>query len=127
MRLIPVPPGNVEWFLTQTAALPPAVYVHRVTRTLGTDLALGFTTLRDAGGLDEGFRAAVEQGLIKEPRLLLSVTPLSRAEGTGGKGPSPRNSLGIYPEVCEGPNDMRAAVRRTIRRVADQIKVFADG
>ncbi|MBW1723675.1 MAG: amidohydrolase family protein [Deltaproteobacteria bacterium] len=122
-----VHPGNVEWFLSRTAALPPAVYVHRVTRTLETDLALGFTTLRDAGGLDEGFRAAVEQGFIKGPRLLLSVTPLSRPEGTGGKGPSPRNSLGICPEVCDGADDMRAAVRRTIRRGADQIKVFADG
>lgn len=122
-----VHPGNVEWSLGRTALLPPAVYVHRVTRTLETDLALGFTTLRDAGGLDEGFRTAIEQGLIRGPRLLLSVTPLSRVERGRDKGHAPRNSLGIYPEVCDGPDEMRTAVRRTIRRGADQIKVFADG
>ena len=33
-----------------------AVYVHRATRNLETDLSLGFTPLRDAGGLDWGFR-----------------------------------------------------------------------
>jgi imidazolonepropionase-like amidohydrolase len=48
-----VHPGNVAFYLHQTAALPPAVYVHRVTKTLETDLNLGFTTLRDAAGLDQ--------------------------------------------------------------------------
>lgn len=122
-----VHPGNVEWFLTQTAMLPPAVYVHKVTRTLETDLASGFTTLRDAGGLDEGFREAVGRGLIRGPRLYLSVTPLDRAEGGSDSEPAPRNSLGITSEVCDGPAEMREAVRRTLERGADQIKVFADG
>ena len=75
-----VHPGNVEWYLSQTAKLTPAVYVHRVSRTLETDLQLGFTTLRDAGGLDQGFRAAIDQGLIKGPRLFLSVTPITQKE-----------------------------------------------
>ena len=67
-----VHPGNVAYYLRQTAALPPAVYVHRVTKTLETDLNLGFTTLRDAAGLDQGFRVAIEQGLIRGPRHSLS-------------------------------------------------------
>jgi imidazolonepropionase-like amidohydrolase len=128
-----VHPGNVEWTLNKTAELPPAVYVHRVTKTLETDINLGFTTLRDAAGLDAGFRSAIEQDLIQGPRLFLSVTPLTQP-GTGSKDKklspqkaSPRNSLGIYPEVCGSPDEVRKAVRRTLNRGADQIKVFADG
>ena len=120
-----VHPGNVAFYLHQTTALPPAVYVHRVTKTLETDLNLGFTTLRDAAGLDHGFRVAIEEGLIRGPRLFLSVTPLTQADN--GKEPSPRNSLGILPEICHGPDEVRQAVRRTLDRGADQIKIFADG
>ena len=36
-------------------------------------------------------------------------------------------SLGIRPEVCDGPDEVRKAVHRTLGRAADQIKVFADG
>jgi imidazolonepropionase-like amidohydrolase len=128
-----VHPGNVEWTLSKTAELAPAVYVHRVTRTLETDLNLGFTTVRDAAGLDAGFRNAVEQDFICGPRLFLSVTPLTQPEADIEdrerylEKVDPRNSLGIYPEVCAGPDEMRAAVRRTLDRGADQIKVFADG
>lgn len=120
-----VHPGNVAYHLHQTAALPPAVYVHRVTKTLETDLNLGFTTLRDAAGLDQGFRVAIDEGLIRGPRLFLSVTPLTQADN--GKEPSPRNSLGIRPEMCKGPDEVRQAVRRALNRGADQIKIFADG
>lgn len=122
-----VHPGNVEFYLTETAKLPPAVYVHRVTRTLETDLASGFTTLRDAGGLDRGFRAAVAQGLINGPRLLLATTPLTQSGPYPDGKPPARNSLGIRPEVCDGPAEVQKAVRRTLGRGADHIKVFADG
>jgi len=122
-----VHPGNVELYLTETAKLPPAVYVHRVTRTLEMDLALGFTTLRDAGGLDQGFREAVQRGLINGPRLRLAVTPLTQS-GAYPHGPPPaRNSLGVRPEVCDGPEEVRKSVRLTLGRGADHIKVFADG
>jgi imidazolonepropionase-like amidohydrolase len=125
-----VHPGNVEWILSKTAELPPAVYVHRVTNHLEIDIDLGFTTLRDAAGLDAGFRTAIEQGLIRGPRLFLSVTPLTQPdEDSGGPGesankPSPRNSLGIYPEVCAGSDEVHKAVRRTLDRGAGQTKVL---
>jgi imidazolonepropionase-like amidohydrolase len=122
-----VHPGNVETSLTQTALLPPAVFVHRVTQTLEKDLALGFTTLRDAAGLDIGFKAAIDQGLINGPRLFLSVSPLTTSVGYPEGQAPPRNSLGLRPEVCDGPEQVRAATRRTLGRGADQIKVFADG
>ena len=122
-----VHPGNVELLLSETAALPPAVYVHRATRNLETDIDLGFTTLRDAGGLDAGFRDAIDQGLIRGPRLLLSITPLTQLDEPSGNALSPRNSLGISPELCYGPEEVRESVRRTLNRGANQVKIFADG
>jgi len=123
--------GNIELTLDRTAALPPAVYVHRASRNLVQDLMMGFTTVRDAAGLDAGFKAAAAQGLIRAPRLFLSITPLAKGaqcpQDDALKTPAPRNSLGIYPEICRSPEDMAAAVRRTLKRGADQIKVFADG
>jgi imidazolonepropionase-like amidohydrolase len=125
--------GNIEVLHERTAALPPAVYVHRATRNLETDLDLGFTTLRDAGGLDWGFRAAIEQGLIRGPRLMLSVNMLTQSGGHGDKrgkareDQPPRNSIGMYPEVCDGPDAVRKSAREALRRGADQVKVMADG
>jgi imidazolonepropionase-like amidohydrolase len=125
--------GNIEIRTPLTAKLPPAVYVLKACRNLETDLQLGFTTVRDAAGLDPGFREAIKQGLLNGPRLFLSVTPLSqsggasRIQGFGPDRPTPRNTLGIYPEVCDGPDQVRAAARRALGRGADQIKVFADG
>lgn len=125
--------GNLEIRNHLTAQLPAAVYVLRACRTLASDLDLGFTTLRDAAGLDPGFRMAVTQGLTRGPRLFLSVTPLAQSggntavQGSGPDTPMPRNALGITPEICDGPDQVRAAARRTLGRGADQIKVFADG
>ncbi len=119
-----VHPGNIELTLRETSSLPPAVYVHRASKNLEMDLNLGFTTLRDAAGLDSGFRAAIDQGLIRGPRLLLSVSPLTQ---TSGGAPMPRNSIGIFPETCDGPDEVRKAARRVLGRGADLIKVFADG
>ena len=47
------------------AQLPPTVYVLRACRNLESDLDLGFTTVRDAAGLDPGFRSAVDQGRVR--------------------------------------------------------------
>ena len=92
--------GNIELTLDRTAALPAAVYVHRASRNLVQDLMMGFTTVRDAAGLDAGFKAAAAQGLIRAPRLFLSITPLAKGaqcpQDDAPKTPAPRNSLGIY-------------------------------
>ncbi|QTA82912.1 Amidohydrolase 1 family protein [Desulfonema limicola] len=125
--------GNIEVDFKKTAALAPAVYVLRTVKNLETDIDLGFTTLRDAGGLDLGFKQAVDQGLIRGPRLLLSISPLTQTGGHGDKrsfldqAHHPRNSIGIFPEVCDGPDQVRRSAREVLRKGADQIKVMADG
>jgi imidazolonepropionase-like amidohydrolase len=94
--------GNIEIRNHLTAQLPPAIYVLRACRNLETDLDLGFTTVRDAAGLDPGFRAAIEQGLVRGPRLLLSVTPLTQSggstavQGRGPDTPMPLKDPGLF-------------------------------
>ncbi len=95
----------------------------------------GFTTVRDAGGADWSFKAAVERGIVEGPRLLISDRPLSQ---TGGHGDWRRATETQSPEifcptagmrsvVCDGADAVRRAAREQLRLGADQIKVMASG
>lgn len=125
--------GNLHEDVREVPKLRPAVYVHEVTRIIENDVRLGFTTLRDAAGLDPGFRDAVNLGLIKGPRLYVCISPLSQTGGHGDKRPAyvdaqiPRNSIGVYPAICDSPDEVRKAAREQLRKGADHIKVMADG
>lgn len=103
--------------------------------TLTDTLMQGFTTVRDAGGADWSFKAAVERGVVEGPRLLVSDKPLSQ---TGGHGDWRRRSETQQPEifcptagmrsvVCDGADAVRWAAREQLRLGADQIKVMASG
>ena len=98
-------------------------------------LQSGFTTVRDAGGTDWSFKAAVERGIVEGPRLLVSDRPLSQ---TGGHGDWRRATETQSPEifcptagmrsvVCDGADEVRRAAREQLRMGADQIKVRASG
>jgi imidazolonepropionase-like amidohydrolase len=106
-----------------------------MARILEDTLQRGFTTVRDAGGTDWSFKAAVELGLVEGPRLLVSDRPLSQ---TGGHGDKRRMSETQAPEifcptagmrsvVCDGADEVRRAAREQLRMGADQIKVMASG
>ena len=75
----------------------PASTAHlRTARVLAETLGMGYTTVRDGGGLDTGFKLAIEQGLIAGPRLVLGLQIVSPTGGIGdrvspsGHGPSSR-------------------------------------
>jgi imidazolonepropionase-like amidohydrolase len=104
-------------------------------RSLTEMLDRGFTSVRDAGGADAGFRRLIERGTIPGPRLLVSGRPLTQ---TGGHGDNRRameqadptgspGVLGMAHAVADGPEEVRRAVREELRRGADQIKVMAGG
>ena len=104
-------------------------------RILEDTLQQGFTTVRDAGGADWSFKAAVERGIVEGPRLLVSDRPLSQ---TGGHGDWRRSTETQSPEifcptagmrsvVCDGADEVRRAAREQLRLGADQIKVMASG
>ena len=94
----------------------------------------GFTTVRDAGGADVGFRRAIEQGAINGPRLLPSGRPFTQTGGHGDQRSGPDFSgrrwdehVGLVHVVADGPDEVRWAAREELRRGADQIKVMASG
>ena len=62
-----------------------AAYVIGVVENIELALQDRFTTVRDAGGLDPAFAKAVEQGLIKGPRILPSGSHLSQTGGHGDR------------------------------------------
>src|SRR3954463_9284277 len=62
-----------RWGLSE----PSSTRQLRTARVIEQTLAMGYTAIRDAGGLDAGFRAAVEEGLIKGPRLFTAVAIIS--------------------------------------------------
>lgn len=109
-------------------------YVLKVTENIRIALDEGFTTVRDAGGLDPAFAVAVEDGQIVGPRILPSGSFLSQ---TGGHGdartrwddhiPLAIPGLRAHTEICDGPDEVRRAARKQIRRGATQVKLMASG
>src|ERR1700758_5296502 len=59
--------------LVERSGTPPSLHVLRVAETMRGMLQMGFTTVRDAGGLDLGLKLAVEEGLLAGPRVLISL------------------------------------------------------
>jgi imidazolonepropionase-like amidohydrolase len=119
----------------EEVALAPAVIALRIARQIEDTLQAGFTTVRDAGGLDWGFKDAVRLGLIRGPRLFISGPFLSQ---TGGHGDNQRprtardpfravHGLTTETLLADGADEVRRAAREALRRGADQIKVMASG
>src|SRR2546427_9275714 len=72
------------------APLPPAVLALRIKDAIEATLDAGFTTVRDAGGLDWGFKEAIRLGLIRGPRIFISGAFISQ---TGGHGDPRQRTL----------------------------------
>ena len=111
----------------------PSVLVIKTLRVMKETLDQGFTSARDAGGADAGFREAVAQGLVVGPRLFVSGQPLSQ---TGGHGDSRLPTehhvpvplpAGLDSLVCDGVDAVRAAARSQLRQGVDHVKVMAGG
>src|SRR6266704_801284 len=109
----------------------------RTAAVLKQTLAAGYTTIRDAAGLDAGFKRAIEEGLIEGPRLMLSLAIISPYGGIGDAvSPSglPLDDCCCIPgdpllpeSVVETLADVRPVVRRMVRAGADVIKCATTG
>ncbi|MFQ6031186.1 MAG: amidohydrolase family protein, partial [Dehalococcoidia bacterium] len=111
---------------------PISIQHLRTAKVLEQTLAAGYTCVRDAGGLDAGFKQAVEQGLYPGPRLVLSVAIISPTGGLGDRiTPSgyahPHDDPMMPPSVADGVNPVRAKVRQMARVGADVIKFATTG
>ena len=105
----------------------------RTAAVLAQTLSTGYTCVCDAGGLDVGFKQAVEEGLYPGPRLVLSVAIISP---TGGIGDRVSASGHLHPGhddpvlplgVANGVDAVRAKVREMARVGADVIKFATTG
>jgi imidazolonepropionase-like amidohydrolase len=105
----------------------------RTARVIEQTLAAGYTTIRDAGGLDVGFRVAIEDGLLKGPRLLTAVAIISPVGGIGDRvSPSGHECMvphdpALPESVANGVPEVRRVVRTMIRAGADVIKCATTG
>jgi len=117
----------------QHRVYPPSYIAARAMRRAEECLRQGFTTVRDAGGADYGFRLALEEGHAPGPRLLVSGNYISQ---TGGHGDKRRRAewhapvdccIGMIGSIADGEAEVRKAVREQIRRDVDQIKIMASG
>jgi len=113
---------------------PLSAYAVKVIGFIEETLAQGFTTVRDAGGLDPSWAGVVARGMVRGPRILPSGAFLSQTGGHGDPRPAhvDEAELGIGGLVggavlCDGPDEMRKAARDQLRRGATQIKVMASG
>jgi imidazolonepropionase-like amidohydrolase len=112
---------------------PQTTRTLRTAKVLGDTLAAGYTTIRDAGGLDAGFKRAIDEGLIAGPRLIVSLVIISPIGGIGDRvSPSgfsccvPNDPL-LPDGVVNTLADVRPVVRRVVRAGADVIKCATTG
>ena len=112
---------------------PQTTRTLRTAKVLADTLAAGYTTVRDAGGLDAGFKRAIDEGLIAGPRLVLSLVIISPIGGIGDRvSPSgfsccvPNDPL-LPDGVVNSLADVRPVVRRVVRAGADVIKCATTG
>jgi imidazolonepropionase-like amidohydrolase len=111
-----------------TPALVTLVSLRHAQRSL----LAGFTTVRDAGnlyGASIDLGRAVDEGLVVGPSVYAAGHFLSI---TGGHGDDqsrfPEETYRLaQPGVVDGPDEMRKAVRRELRRGARAIKLMATG
>ena len=88
--------------------------------------------MRDAGGLDAGFRMAVDEGLVPGPRLHLGSGSLLRQaewaiESARWVTDPGRRRSRLALGVADGPVGMRAKVREMVGAGADVIKTATTG
>lgn len=114
---------------------PYITHVLAVKDVIERTLMEGFTTVRDAGGLEPEYARAVAAGRLTGPNILPSGSVLSQTGGHGDlrahheavhRGPSIPGLI-ARPEVVDGADQVRKAAREQLRRGATQIKVFASG
>jgi imidazolonepropionase-like amidohydrolase len=127
--------GRYEDRELEIAHRPFSYAFYLAPANLLTTLALGITTVRDAGGADLGLKRAVDDGVLRGPRMQIAITMLSQ---TGGHNdpwlPSGGTSVdwGVgYPGFpmgrCDGVEGVRVKVREVVRAGADVIKIASSG
>lgn len=114
--------------------IPSPVLAARIFALMKDTLEAGFTTVRDAGFTDAGFKWAVEQGWAPGPRMLVSNGAITITGGHADmrhvhdQAPQePTDGIWWPGAVADGEAEVRRAVRNVLRGGADQVKIMASG
>jgi imidazolonepropionase-like amidohydrolase len=120
--------------LWRTVQRPFSRQFFEAARNLDATLRTGITTIRDAGGADLGIKEAVEDGLIRGPRMHISIIMLSQTGGhgddwypSGAEVPFMISHPGRPSGLVDGSDEVRHKVRELHRMGADVIKVATSG
>lgn len=126
--------GSVEVGIAeQMRRLFPSYTTVKTLNNMKQTLEQGFTSIRDAGGIDHGYKQALQEKLIVGPRLFISGRILSQ---TGGHAdwrlpsefhPPQEHAAGFCSTVCDGLDAVRKTTRENIRQGVDFIKIMAGG
>lgn len=109
----------------------PAMHYVKALGILRDTLDQGFTTARDAGGADAGFRVAVERGLVPGPRLAVCGKSISQTGGHADMRYSTEcNPPAVSPfaaAIADGVAEVTKAAREQLRQGVDHLKIMAGG
>ena len=125
----------VDAALARLSDRPVTLLTLQVAKVLEQMLQRGFTTIRDAAGADGGLAEAVEDGLVRGPRIFPSGMALSQTGGHGDTRPrtQPVDSCACraggltMSRIADGVAECRRAARDELRKGATQIKIVASG
>jgi imidazolonepropionase-like amidohydrolase len=110
-----------------------SVLVIKTIKNIQETVDQGFTTVRDVGGADPGFRMAIEKGMIPGPRMFVCGRMISQTGGhADGRLPTEfyqpiELPAGTASGVYDGVDAVRKAAREQIRQGVDHLKVMAGG
>lgn len=118
--------------LAMLESLPRTYIAQQGRQLMENALQRGFTTVRDAGGADYGLWRAIEEGIVKGPRLFYAGRAFSQTGGhvdVRGQHIEPCSCAlaGNLGQVVDGVDELRKAVRENLRQGAHQIKLMVSG
>jgi imidazolonepropionase-like amidohydrolase len=111
----------------------PSAVIIRSLKIIEETLDQGFTTVRDCGGIDAGYREVLKQRLYPGPRLFVAGRSLSQTGGHGEirlpcEGHAPVQAWsGLSSTICDGVDAVRQAAREQLRSGVDHVKIMAGG
>jgi imidazolonepropionase-like amidohydrolase len=139
-------PGLIDahWHMLMAATPQPMLmtadpaYVQLRAARLAEATLMRFTTVRDMGGPTFGLKRAIDEGLIKGPRIYPSGAFISQTSGHGDfrfafelprkpGGPLSYSEREGIAAIADSPDEVRLRAREQLRLGASQIKLMAGG
>lgn len=118
----------------EMTALRPQLAAMRVTHDARNVLDAGFTSVREMGGYGTFLGRTIDDGWAVGPNIYASGAMLSQTGGHGDFHGMPLEQARKLVQahwgednICDGPDECRAAVRRMLRLGAKVIKIHASG